>query len=259
MSFLDSIVNVGSSVWSGLTGPGVAGGLARAGILAVMLREVTNSINKQNQSPDQAQSQRPDFGVREQVDPDTDNSIPVVYGEAFIGGRIVDAVLSQDRQTMSYCLALCETTGIKLSDGQASQITFEEIYWNQNRVVLQSNGVTAASFEDEDGVTSTSINGLIEFYLYNNGSSSPTNLKGYSNAAPGAAFTYMPNWTSNHTMDNLVFCIIQVQYSAEQQVTGLGRIQFKIKNTMTQPGDCLFDYMTNNRYGAGIESEEIKA
>jgi hypothetical protein len=26
---------------------------------------------------------------------------------------------------------------------------------------------------------------------------------------------------------------------------------------MTLPGDCVFDYMTNTRYGAGIPKEEI--
>jgi hypothetical protein len=30
-----------------------------------------------------------------------------------------------------------------------------------------------------------------------------------------------------------------------------------MKNTITQAGDVLFDYMTNNRYGAGIAPAEI--
>lgn len=259
MSFLDSITDVGSSAWTSLTGPGVAGGVARAGILAVMLREVQNSINKDNQQSDEVKSDIPNFGVREQVDPNTENAIPVVYGEAFVGGRIIDAVLTNDNQTMWYCLALCETTGIKLSDNQQSQITFEQIYWNQNRIILQNDGITAASFEDEDGNSSDSINGLIKFYLYNNGSNSPTKLGGYANGALSTAYSYFPNWTGNHTLDNTVFCLVRVDYSAEKQVTGLGRMEFKIKNTMTQPGDCLYDYMTNTRYGAGIQAEEIRA
>jgi hypothetical protein len=28
---------------------------------------------------------------------------------------------------------------------------------------------------------------------------------------------------------------------------------------MTQPGDCLLDYMTNTRYGAGIAAQEIRS
>jgi hypothetical protein len=31
-----------------------------------------------------------------------------------------------------------------------------------------------------------------------------------------------------------------------------------MKNTMTLPGDVLYDYMTNTRYGAGIPEAEIK-
>ena len=78
MSFLDSILDVGGSAWSALTGPGVGSGIARAGILALMLREVTASINKDNEKTDAAKRDRADYGSREQVDPNTESSIPVV-------------------------------------------------------------------------------------------------------------------------------------------------------------------------------------
>ena len=41
MSFLDDIVDVGSSVWSAITGPGVGSSIARASALGYMLKEVT--------------------------------------------------------------------------------------------------------------------------------------------------------------------------------------------------------------------------
>ena len=259
MSFIDSITDVGGAAWSGLTGPGVASGIARAGILAVMLREVQNSINKDNEQKDEARSDRADFGVREQIDPNTESTVPVVYGQAFLGGNITDAVLTSDNQTMWYCITLCERTGVKISDDQQSVIEFEEVYWNRNRIIFQSDGVTALAFQDEDGVTSDSVNGLIKFYFFSGNSTTPVKLKGQANGNTLPASSIIPNWTANHAMSDLVFCLVRVDYSAEKQVTGLGRMEFKVKNSMSLTGDCLFDYMTNSRYGAAITPEEIRA
>ncbi|CAB4121514.1 Tip attachment protein J [uncultured Caudovirales phage] len=47
-------------------------------------------------------------GVRQQVPPATSNSIPIVYGDAFLGGVFVDAVLSTDQKTMYYVLAISQ-------------------------------------------------------------------------------------------------------------------------------------------------------
>lgn len=259
MSFLDSILDVGGSAWQGLTGPGVAGGIARAGILALMLREVTASINKDNEKTDAAKRDRADYGSREQVDPNTESSIPVVYGQAFLSGNITDAQLTNDNQTMWYCITLCERTGVKLSDNQQSVIEFQEIFWNRNRIVFQPDGVTAAAFVDEDGVRSDSINGLIRFYPFSGNSTSPVKFKGQAQGNTSPAYNLFPNWTSNHMMNELAFCLVRVDYSAEKQVTGLGTMEFKLNNSMTLTGDCLYDYMTNTRYGAGITAEEIKS
>ena len=259
MSFLDSILDVGGSAWSTLTGPGVAGGIARAAILGVMLNEVNKSINSENEQTDAAQSDTADYGVREQVDPNTESSIPLVYGQAFIGGNITDAALTNDNQTMWYCITLCERTGVKLSDNQQSQIAFQEIYWNRNRIIFQSDGVTAAAFVDDDGVTSDSINGLIRFYPFSGNSTLPIKITGQASGNTTAAYSLFPNWTANHMMNDLIFCLVRVDYSAEKQVTGLGTMEFKLNNSMTLTGDCVYDYMTNERYGAGITAEEIRA
>jgi hypothetical protein len=258
MSFIDSITDVGGAAWEGLTGPSIASGIARAGILALMLREVQNSINDENESTDSSQSDRADYGVREQIDPNTESSIPVVYGSAFLGGNITDAVLTDDNKTMWYCITLCEKTGVKI-DQTPSEIRFEEIYWNNNRVNLQADGVTAATFQDEDGVTSDSINGLIKFYFYRNGSSNPIGLNGVASSNSLPAYQLFPNWTTNHAMSELAFVIVRVDYNASKSVTGLGKMQFKVNNNMSLTGDVLFDYMTNSRYGGGIELEEIYA
>lgn len=257
-SFIDDILDVGSSLWKAFTGPGTGAAIARATTLGLLLKEVTDSINSDNQKPTAADNNKPDYGVREQVDPDTDHSIPVVYGTAFLGGIVSDAVLVNDNQTMWYCLTICEKTG-NLLDGTPSVLTFEEIYWNQNKLNFNSDGITVSSFTDEDGNTSTSVAGKIRIYCFNGGSSSPVVPAGYTNGALGSAYSIFPNWSSNHRMSDLVFALVRVDYDKANEVTGLGNLEFKIKNTMTQPGDVLNDYMTNTRYGAGIVPEEINS
>ena len=67
----------------------------------------------------------------------------------------------------------------------------------------------------------------------------------------------MPSWEGQQEMNDIVFAIIQVDYSRMKNVTGLGNIRFHVTNSMTQPGDCLSDYMKSTRYGAGIKNEDI--
>ena len=260
MSFLDDIVDIGSNLWGQFTGSGVAGSIAKATALGFLLKEVTNSVNKDNTKAQTTTTTAVDQGVRLQVDPDPTHAIPVVYGEAFIAGIVTDARLSSDNQTMWYCLTLCEKTGTKLSDSVDSVIVFEELFWNDQKISFQSDGITAASVVDNSGQANTDINGLVKIYCYNNGSNSPVVPNGYTNGALASAYGIWAGgsvWTSQHTMDQLVFAIVRVDYDREKNVTGLPNIKFKLQNSMTQPGDCLYDYVTNTRYGAGIDPAEI--
>jgi hypothetical protein len=262
MSFLDDIVDAGSGLlggaWDMLSGSGVAAGIAKAAALGFLLKQVTNSINKENSRPETANNPTiPDQGVRLQVDPDTTHSIPIIYGDAHLGGILTDARITGDNQTMYYCYVLSERTGTLLSDDSQSVISFAKIYWDNKLITFQSDGITVASFTDDAGGVDTNPNGLIRIYCYNNGSSSPVVPVGYTNGSLNSAYAVMPDWTSSHTMDQLVFAIIRVDYNAEKNVKGIADVNFKLSNTMTQPGDCLYDYMTNTRYGAGIDPTEI--
>jgi hypothetical protein len=67
----------------------------------------------------------------------------------------------------------------------------------------------------------------------------------------------MPGWTPNHSMSKLAFALIKMQFSAENDITELGEITFKLRNTMSEPGDVMVDYMTNIRYGCSIPISEI--
>jgi hypothetical protein len=58
-------------------------------------------------------------------------------------------------------------------------------------------------------------------------------------------------------MSNLVFAVVRLTYDSDKGVTSIPNMQVRVKNTMTLPGDCVYDYMTNTRYGAGIPPGEI--
>lgn len=259
MSFLDDIVNVGSSAWDWISGSSTSAGVARAAALGLMLREVQSSINKDNESSSSTGTTTNPYanGAREQVDPDTENTVPIIYGQAYVAPKVIDAKLTDDNQTMWYALVLCEKTGNLMSTNEPSVISFKEVYWNQSRIVFNSDGITAKALVDESGNNSDDINGLVKFYFFNAGSNSPCNLSGFTTGNTTPAYNLMPGWTSNHLCSDLVFVLVRVDYNATKQITGLGNLEFKLNNTLKRPGDVLYDYMTNERYGAGIKPEEI--
>jgi hypothetical protein len=257
MSFINDIVNAGSSIIKGFTGSGLAPTLARTAALGLALNQITKSINKDNTKPSASESTRTDRETRVQQSPDTQHSVPVVYGSAFLSGIVTDAALTNDGKTMFFVITVCEKTGVKLSDGQASTFQFNEIYWEGARINLQADGITVASITDEEGNNSTDFAGLIKIYCYAGNSNTPVVPVGYTNGNLSAAYGVMPTWTSFHTMDDLIFVVVRVDYKSEKNLTGLGKMDFKITNSMTLPGDCVDDYMKNTRYGAGIPESEI--
>lgn len=243
MSFL-------SNVWNWATGKSLTANLAKTAALGFLLNKVTSSINKSNQT------EQPDRGARVQLRASTENSVPVLYGSAYVGGMVTDAAITNSNQTMWFCITLCEKTG-NLIDTTPSVISLNEVYWNTFRLNFQSDGITAESVTDEDGNTSTDIAGLVKVYFFNGGSTSPANITTEVAGNTANAYDLFPNWTSSHTMNDLVFALVRVDYSREKKITGLADMKFKLSNTMKDPGDCLNDYMTNTRYGAGIPSAEI--
>jgi hypothetical protein len=247
MGWLDSLLDIGATAIGWFTGGTLGAQLARTVVTSVALNQVSKSIAKEQKTDVQKTE---DKGVRLQTNPDPNTKIPVVYGRACLGGTVTDAQMTNSNQTMWYCITICEVTGnLNLGQGAASSITFKDVYRDKQKLIFNSDGVTVAKAVDSDGVENTDVAGLIKVYTFRNGS--------LSGPSPAAAATLMPAWTANHTMTNLCFALIRIDYNREKNVTGLGDIKFVIENSMTKPGDCLYDYMTNTRYGAGIASSEI--
>jgi hypothetical protein len=250
MSFVDDKVSYDKTQGNS-GGNSTSDKIARAAIAAGILNQALASKKENDKEKDK--------GVREQVDPDADHSVPVVYGTAFVKGAVTDAFMEPSGEIMWYCLTLCEKTGNLLSTGQPSVIRIEKMYWNTSELILQGDGVTASRLvqEDRDPPVDDSIFGQVQVFLYNDGSNNQT----YPLGASGSnvpAYQRFPEWTSNHMMTGLVFAIVRVQYNKEREITGIGDMEFKVVNSMTNAGDVLYDYMRNKRYGAGIPDEEIK-
>jgi hypothetical protein len=257
MSWIDDIVSFGSNAVKMVSSSNIGSALAQTAVLGLLLNQMNKGVNKQPSLPDTANSSQPDRFVREQMSPDTNHSIPVVYGSAFIKGIITDAFMADDNQTMWYCITICEKTGTLLSNSQDSVISFNEIWRNNQKLIFNADGVTVSSAIDENQTVTTDPSGLIEVYCFNNGSNSPVLPTGYSNVNLFYAQSVMPNWSVNHLMSDLVFCIVKIRYNKEKDITSLGEFQFKLTNSMTLPGDVIYDYMTNTRYGGSIPVEEI--
>lgn len=253
MSFLDGLQSVGS--WLG--GKSIGSQLARTAILAYAVNRMTASVNADNQTSAAANSNAPDYGVRLQVSPDPEHKIPIIYGMAHLGGIITDAQASNANQVITYAVTIAEKTGTKLSTGTASTFTFNDVFMNDQRIVFKADGITVNYTTDRDGNIDYSAQDLIKVYCYAGNSNTPVVPSGYTNGSLQNAYAVMPNWDSTYMMNDLIFALVKVTYNKDKGITNIPNMRFQITNSMTKPGDCLYDYMTNTRYGAGIPSTEI--
>jgi len=255
MSFLSGIKKYAKKSYKFLRGNSTASTLVKTAALAYLVYRLNRSANKDN---DIDQIPNIDAGVRLQIPPAADNKIPVLYGTAFFGGIITDAQMTNNNQTMTFCLTLAEKTGT-LRDGVTdSAYTFKDVYWNDQRIVFKSDGFTADYTVDRNGNFDRSIEGLVKVYCYAGGSDTPSIPTGYTNASYPPATDVMPEWdAATHTMEDLIFAVVEVNYNREKGITQLAKMNFEIENSMKLPGDVLNDYMTNSRYGAGITASDL--
>jgi hypothetical protein len=211
-------------------------------------------ISKAFFSPNQPSSglSAPDVGNRQQIAPATDNKLPVVYGEAWVGGTIIDLSISENNQELYYVLALAEVTG-----NGADTITFGDAYWGGKKVTFRDDGYTVASLTDESsGVVDTTVDGRMQFYFYNNGSFSPTNSM---QTAIGVMQTngLIYTWDSTKEMTNTAFVIIHLTYSQTANIRGIEQTRFQLTNSRTNTGDVFYDYLTDTVYGGAIPVGQI--
>ena len=248
MGFLSGLKNIGKSIFGFLGNNSLGAVLAKTVLAGFALNKLTKAINKENKA---ATTENIDKGVRLQIPPASSNKVPILYGKAHFGGVITDAELSSDNQTMFYVMTLAEKTGTLRSTSTGSAYTFKDVYWNDQRCVFRSDGITVDYTVDRTGAFDRSASGLIQIYCYAGSSTAGTIPENYSGTTP-AAYSVMPSWTSNHTMTDLIFAVVKITYNRDKGITGLGNFTFEVENSMKDPGDVIYDLFTNDLYGAGI-------
>ena len=243
----------------------LVGTLVATGAAYITSRIINGNPNKGNNSAAGSQ------GGRIQVPPATNNKIPVVYGNAFINGIITDArLISTDQKindTMYYCIVLSETC-----NNVSAAYTVDNIYWNDLRLTFDASAGYKVkdgrkNVDNPDGVTEDFIDTnfisdnkhLVEVRVYAGSTAAADQIFPTSGTTP--AYTYWAgndgSWDSTYKMDGLVFAIVKVTYNGEKGFTGLPNMTFQINNNISNPADVWYDYMTSQRYGAGIDASYI--
>jgi hypothetical protein len=64
-------------------------------------------------------------------------------------------------------------------------------------------------------------------------------------------------WDANKLMSNCVFAIIHLTYNQPANITGLQQTKFQITSNLSAPGDVIYDYLLNTRYGGAIPASQI--
>lgn len=253
-----SVIGVETIAALGITAAGLA---AITSVVAFGLAYATSRIIAGSASGRTGGSQ--DQGVRIQLPPATYNKVPIVYGHAFQQGILTDARINETLNTMTYVLTLSEMTS-------TGTFSLNNIYWNDERLLFGPDGYTVTATEkiqtiSIDTVTtttstiSTNLNGLVRCYTYAGGSSSTYQIQGP--ATPIAAYTIFDGCnvtsTASYAMSDLVFGVIQLEYNSAKGVTALPSMTYEMTNSLSNPGEVWYDYMTNDRYGAGFTATSV--
>ena len=190
----------------------------------------------------------PDPGTKIQVAPNTDNRIGVAFGKNFMSGPITDVAISNQNNTMHYCITLSEFV-------QGGTYTVNQVIWNDSK--LNFSGANVISYVDPNATTTNSWKDKIRIRVYAGGTTAAKQVFPATGAVD--ATTMMPHWTNttNYTMENLVFAMIEVDYDAENSLTGLGSVSIDLTNSIHNPGEVLQKYLNNPVWGAGLSNTVI--
>jgi len=191
-----------------------------------------------------------DPGVKIQLPPATDNKVPKLYGKNFTGSIIIDAEIKNQNKTMAYAMVISEYSS-------NDTWTISNIFRGDARLNFGA-GASAhvvQSITDPNATASTKVQGKMRCRVYAGGSEAVNQIFPTTNKV--AAYSMFNNWTASNSMDDLVFAIFEMDYDAEEGLTGLGAITYEINNALNEPSNVLLDYLQNTRYGAGIDSAMI--
>ena len=206
-----------------------------------------------------------DSGVRQQIPPSSTNSLPVVYGDAYLGGVFVDAVLSIDQKTMYYVLAISNIS----PNGQFSFDT-TKFYYGDRLVTFDNTDLTrVVSLTDGVPNVDTKVNGYLYINLYTSDLygtiSSPNSAPPPSVVMGGTDIATAQQWSSGgRQMTGLAFAIVKMVYSQSANTTSFSPLTFHVAHYLNgagcaKPGDVLQDYLVSPIYGGAVLNANVNA
>lgn len=262
---------VGSLIVSYLAAAGsalvtAAGTLTALGSAAAFaINFAVSTLLSRTFAPDASSNQAIDNGVRQQVPPSSTNSIPVIYGDAYCGGRFIDAVLSTDAKTMYYVMVISHIS----PNGQFS-FDLTGMYWGDRKITFDgTNQTKVVSLTDGSGNVDTKVNGNLFIALYTssqsgvissaNGASLPSSFMGGGDVPAELRWAF-----SGRQMNGLAFAIIKLNYNRDAETTNMQTVTFKASQYLNgsgaaKPGDVWYDYMTNQLYGAAMSTDIVNS
>jgi len=218
---------VGTTLAYGAIAGAIAGALAGAVVSSV----VTGALVDE---PDQ-----PDFGAGSTAagmlvnKNANDAPIPIVYGQRKVGGtRVLMEISGTENEYLHIVLAVAE--------GEIN--SFENVYLND---VLS---------------TDSRFTGFLDVY---------THTGSDTQAADSNLVTAISNWTNNHQLKGTAYLYVKLKYDADAFASGLPTITSDVKGVKVydprtsttawsdNPVLCIRDYLTNTRYGRGIDTSLI--
>ncbi|MGI9162846.1 MAG: hypothetical protein ACR2JI_08015, partial [Mycobacterium sp.] len=101
-----------------------------------------------------------DPGNRQQVPPATDNKLPVVYGDAWVGGTIIDLSISENNQEIYYVLSLSEVTNTNAGQSPDT-FTFGDVYYGGKKCIFDPvyKYQVTGLLDESTGITDTKVAG----------------------------------------------------------------------------------------------------
>jgi hypothetical protein len=227
---------------------GAAGVSFLTSVVAVGIAAVTSRIINGPASSNRGQDQ----GVRITLPPATNNKIPVIYGSVFQQGIITDARISNENKTMSYVLVLSEKT-------QTGNYTIGDIFWNDQKLAFGTgnNSHKVVSSEDPNGDTNDKLKDRVRMRVYAGGTGAGRQIFPVVTGGNTLdARSLLDETDSNYLLTDLVFAVVQIDYSPDNGITGLPPITFQVNNSLKNPGLVWYDYMTAS-YGANLPAEYV--
>ena len=176
-------------------------------------------------------------------------NIPVIYGKRLVGGtRVFLETSGSDNQYLYGALVLCEgeinaITKIKVDD---ADVTFDGAF---------ANGTQITSNDTRFGDTIT----IQPFY-------------GSDSQVASSLLTTLSSWGSNHKLSGLCYIAFRIKWDADKY-SNIPNIQAEVEGKKieiinenltvtanqysTNPAFVLMDYLTNDRYGKGINRGDL--